>query len=199
MSEEKKNLVLKSVAIHGFKSFAESTYIEFSDGVNIITDPYGQGAKDVLLAIDWVLGGNGTIAEQSAEKIIFDGNGTRDAITEAEVVLRIGSTENDGNDVAYKRQINANGENHYFVGGKEISSLAEWKALEKGAFTKRFDFSNSKAQFLDSEDFRKKYDGGQTIIVCNDKKLIAVLKPKRIIGIAQEEIGVSKVYNIEFA
>ena len=67
---------LKSIDAYGFKSFAESTQIEFDEGVTAIVGPNGSGKSNITDAIKWVLG------EQSArvlrgskmEDIIFSGS-----------------------------------------------------------------------------------------------------------------------------
>ena len=51
-----ENLYLKSIEIHGFKSFANPTHIDFSAGLNAVLAPAINGAEDLLSAIRWLFG-----------------------------------------------------------------------------------------------------------------------------------------------
>lgn len=51
-----ENMYLKSIDIHGFKSFANPTHIDFSAGINAVIAPATNGAEDLLSAIRWLFG-----------------------------------------------------------------------------------------------------------------------------------------------
>lgn len=86
---------LKSITIHGFKSFADRVTISYDKGITGIIGPNGSGKSNVIDAVRWVMG------EQTAKSlraddptdIIFAGSQTRKPMGMAEVTLTF---ENDG-------------------------------------------------------------------------------------------------------
>jgi chromosome segregation protein len=47
---------LRALRVHGFKSFADATKIDFHDGITAIVGPNGCGKSNIGDAIRWVLG-----------------------------------------------------------------------------------------------------------------------------------------------
>ncbi len=86
---------LKSITIHGFKSFADRVTISYDNGITGIIGPNGSGKSNVIDAVRWVMG------EQTAKSlraddptdIIFAGSQSRKPMGMAEVTLTFA---NDG-------------------------------------------------------------------------------------------------------
>src|SRR5205807_4933633 len=78
----------------GFKSFAETTTLEFEPGVTVVVGPNGSGKSNIVDAVAWVLGAQGPRALRSSkmDDVIFAGSGKRPALGRAEVSLTIDNT-----------------------------------------------------------------------------------------------------------
>jgi chromosome segregation protein len=77
------------LTLRGFKSFADRTRLDFSSGVNVVVGPNGSGKSNILDALAWVMGTQGTksLRTEKMEDVVFAGTATRPALSRAEVSL----------------------------------------------------------------------------------------------------------------
>jgi chromosome segregation protein len=114
---------LKSLTLRGFKSFADKTVLDFEPGITVIVGPNGSGKSNVVDAISWVLGEQGTKSLRSArmEDVIFAGTGSRTALGRAEVALTIDNSSGllpiDFSEVTVARLLYRSGESEYSING----------------------------------------------------------------------------------
>lgn len=86
---------LKSLKIHGFKSFADSTSVEFHDGITAVVGPNGCGKSNISDAIRWVLGEQRPTAIRGAkmEEAIFQGTVNRRPVNRGFVSLTVSNED----------------------------------------------------------------------------------------------------------
>jgi len=107
----------------GFKSFADTTVLEFEPGVTAVVGPNGSGKSNVVDAVTWVLGAQSTRALRSAkmDDVIFAGTPNRAALGRAEVALTIDNSSGrlaiDGAEVTISRTLFRNGDSEYAING----------------------------------------------------------------------------------
>ena len=80
---------LRSLRLHGFKSFPDKTTIELRDGVTAIVGSNGCGKSNTADAVRWVLGETraGALRSAKMEEVIFQGSTRRRPLNYAEVSL----------------------------------------------------------------------------------------------------------------
>ncbi len=123
-------MFLKSLDMYGFKSFAEKTHIDFSDGITSLLGPNGCGKSNIVDAIKWVLGEQGTktLRASKMEDVIFNGNDWRKAMPFAEVALTLdnssGMLDHPASEIEIKRRIFRQGETEYYL-NRERCKLRE--------------------------------------------------------------------------
>ena len=116
-------MYLKSLDIHGFKSFANKTKFEFHKGVTGIVGPNGCGKSNVVDAIRWVLGETSAKALRGGEMadVIFNGTDNRKPMGMAEVTLTMGDCEKalnvEYNEVGITRRVFRDGKSEYRING----------------------------------------------------------------------------------
>ncbi len=114
-------MYLKTLEIHGFKSFADKTVFEFAKGVTGIVGPNGCGKSNVVDAIRWVLGETSAKALRGGEMadVIFNGTEKRKPLGMAEVTLTMADCEAalkvDYNEVSLTRRVFRDGRSEYRI------------------------------------------------------------------------------------
>ncbi len=70
---------LKSLELHGYKTFANRTYFEFAGTITAIVGPNGSGKSNIADSIRWVLGEQsyGLLRARKTEDMIFSGSDSR--------------------------------------------------------------------------------------------------------------------------
>jgi chromosome segregation protein len=107
----------------GFKSFADTTVLEFEPGVTAVVGPNGSGKSNVVDAVTWVLGAQSTRALRSSrmDDVIFMGTANRAALGRAEVALTLDNSSGrlaiEGAEVTISRTLFRNGDSEYAING----------------------------------------------------------------------------------
>ena len=86
---------LKALRVHGFKSFADSTEIDFHEGITAVVGPNGCGKSNISDAIRWALGEQRPTAIRGAkmEEVIFQGTVNRRPVNRASVSLLVSNED----------------------------------------------------------------------------------------------------------
>jgi chromosome segregation protein len=114
---------LKSLTLKGFKSFADTTTLEFEPGVTVVVGPNGSGKSNIVDAVAWVLGAQGprTLRSSKMEDVIFAGTPKRAALGRAEVSLTIDNSAGllpiEFSEVRVTRTLWRTGESEYALNG----------------------------------------------------------------------------------
>jgi chromosome segregation protein len=122
-------MYLKSLEIHGFKSFAQKTTLEFSQGVIAIVGPNGSGKSNVADSLRWVLGEQSPklIRGKKSEDVIFAGSDKKARLGFAEVIATFDNADRripiDSAEVSLGRRIDRSGESEYLINGNRVRLL----------------------------------------------------------------------------
>lgn len=112
---------LRTLRIHGFKSFADRTEVHFHDGITAIVGPNGCGKSNISDAIRWVLGEQRPTAIRGArmEEAIFQGTVNRRPVNRGSVTMAV--SNEDGalpvpfEEVEIARTVYRDGGSEYFL------------------------------------------------------------------------------------
>ncbi len=125
---------LKSLEIKGFKSFANSTVINFNEDVTGVVGPNGSGKSNIVDSIRWVLGEQKgkNLRLDNRSDVIFNGSKDKKAAGVAQVSITFTNTKNilptEYNEVKISRLQYRNGDSEYRLNGvkcrlKDINNL----------------------------------------------------------------------------
>ena len=119
-------MYLKSIEIHGFKSFANKINFEFHNGITGIVGPNGSGKSNVADAVRWVLGEQKIKQLRGAkmEDVIFAGTQNRKPMGYAYVAITFDNSDHklnvDYNEVTVSRRLFRSGESEYMINGTQV-------------------------------------------------------------------------------
>ncbi len=136
---------LKRLTLHGFKTFADKTVIEFAPGVTAIVGPNGSGKSNLLDSLLWCLGEQkaSQLRAAKASDVIFAGSARRKPMGMAEVSLTVDNE--DGflplpfSEVTVTRRVYRSGEGEYLLNKtpcrlKDITDLFLDTGVGRGAY-----------------------------------------------------------------
>lgn len=137
---------LKSLELHGYKTFASSTIFEFSGNITAIVGPNGSGKSNISDAIRWVLGEQAfsLLRGKKTEDMIFTGSELRPRSSMATASIVFNNEDNwlpiDFSEVSITRRAYRDGENEYILNNqkvrlKEINELLAQTGLSERTYT----------------------------------------------------------------
>ena len=116
-------MYLKSIEVHGFKSFANKITFQFHNGITGIVGPNGSGKSNVADAVRWVLGEQRVkqLRGASMQDVIFSGTETRKPMGYAYVAITLDNSDHaisvDFEEVTVSRRVYRSGESEYLING----------------------------------------------------------------------------------
>src|SRR3989344_5686905 len=119
-------MYLKKLELQGFKSFANSTALEFQRGVCAVVGPNGSGKSNIADALRFVLGEQSmkNIRSKKGEDLIFSGSVSKARTNMASAAIHFDNTDKvfplDFETVIIKRKIFRDGENQYFINNAQV-------------------------------------------------------------------------------
>lgn len=119
-------MYLKSLELHGFKSFPDKIKLEFNKGLTGVVGPNGSGKSNIGDAVRWVLGeqSSKSLRGGKMEDVIFAGTQLRKSVGFASVTLNIDNSDRSLNIetdlVSVTRKLYRNGDSEYIINGDQV-------------------------------------------------------------------------------
>lgn len=119
-------MLLKSLELNGFKSFAQKTILEFPGGITAIVGPNGSGKSNIIDAIRWILGEREAknLRGSKAEDLIFAGTPKRPRSGMAQVSINFDNSQKffplDFDEVSVTREISRDGNSAYSLNKSDV-------------------------------------------------------------------------------
>jgi len=139
-------MYLKSLEMHGFKSFSQKTVLEFMKNNNGrysitgVVGPNGAGKSNIVDAVRWVMGEQSmkTLRGKKGEDIIFSGSESKGKMGLASVTLTLDNTDGklpiDFEELVITRRYYRSGDSEYIINGKSVRLLDLQLLLAKAQF-----------------------------------------------------------------
>ncbi len=139
-------LRLKSLELHGYKTFAAKTNFEFAGGITAIVGPNGSGKSNIADALRWVFGEQSysLLRARKTEDMIFSGSEQRIRAGMASAGVTFDNTNGwlpvDFSEVALARRSYRDGRNEYLLNNqhvrlKDINELLAQSGLSERTYT----------------------------------------------------------------
>lgn len=119
-------MFLKSLELHGFKSFPEKTVLQFNSGATVIVGPNGSGKSNITDAMRWVLGelSSKSMRGSKMEDVIFIGADGYRPMSYAEVSVTFDNTDQKNrlnspyDEITVTRRYSRGGDSDYLINRK---------------------------------------------------------------------------------
>jgi chromosome segregation protein len=137
---------LKSLELHGYKTFASQVVFEFPGVITAIVGPNGSGKSNIADSLRWVLGEQAfsLLRGRKTEDMIFSGSEQRSRAGMASATITFNNEDSwlpiDYSEVSITRRAYRDGQNEYLLNGqrvrlKEISELLALSGLAERTYT----------------------------------------------------------------
>ncbi len=194
-------MYLKSIEVHGFKSFANKIVFKFHDGITAIVGPNGSGKSNVADAVRWVLG------EQSAkqlrgskmEDVIFSGTQQRKPMGYAYVAITLDNSDHklpiEYEEVVVARRVYRSGESEYLINGstcrlRDVQELFLDTGIGKEGYSIIGQGQIDKILSGKPEERRELFDEAAGIVKYKKRKASAEKE------LAEEQLNLSRITDI---
>ena len=137
---------LKSLELHGYKTFASKVLFDFPGDVTAVVGPNGSGKSNIADALRWVLGEQAfsLLRGRKTEDMIFTGSELRPRASMASASIIFNNDDGwlpiDFSEVSITRRAYRDGDNEYLINGqrvrlKEINELLSQTGLSERTYT----------------------------------------------------------------
>jgi len=180
-------MYLKSIEIHGFKSFANKIVFQFHNGITAIVGPNGSGKSNVADAVRWVLGEQRIkqLRGASMQDVIFAGTELRKPQGYAYVSITFDNSDHvlssEYDEVTVARRIYRSGESEYMLNGtpcrlKDVNELFYDTGIGKEGYSIIGQGQIDKILSGKPEERRELFDEAAGIVKFKKRKAAAVKK-----------------------
>ena len=137
---------LKTLELHGYKTFASRTEFSFAGMITAIVGPNGSGKSNIADSIRWVLGEQSysLLRAKKTEDMIFSGSEQKPRSGMASATIIFDNSDGwlpiDFTDVAITRRAYRDGQNEYLINGqrvrlRDVSELLAQSGLAERTYT----------------------------------------------------------------
>ncbi len=180
-------MYLKSIEVHGFKSFANKILFDFNDGITGIVGPNGSGKSNVADAVRWVLGEQRAkqLRGTNMQDVIFAGTQSRKPLSYAYVSITLNNEDHklavDYDEVTVSRRVYRSGESEYLINGtpcrlKDVNELFYDTGIGKEGYSIIGQGQIDKILSGKPEDRRELFDEAAGIVKYKRRKNISIKK-----------------------